>query len=113
MLVAVTFRAQPGREEELEALLDNPEMARRVARALGASRNALFFGDGRMVRILEFPDGAEPKPLAEVAAADPEIRTFLQRVGELAEDGYDLDDPESLEAFNRRVFVPAVYDVRA
>lgn len=111
MLVAFSFRAKRGREKEFEALLNNPESGRRVAQALGATRNTLFLREGRMIRILEFPDGATPKPLKEAARQDPRIMEFLQKLGPLVEAGYDLDRPGSMEAFNARIRFPVAYDV--
>jgi hypothetical protein len=112
MLVAFTFRAKPGKEREFEALLNSAESGRAAAKAMGATRNTLFLGDGRMVRILEFPDDAKPVPMAELAAQDPAFREFLRKIGGLVEDGFDIDRPETLEAFNKRAFVPFAYDVR-
>jgi len=112
MLVAFTFRAKPGKEKEFEALLDNPDAARQVARAMGATRNTLFLGGGRMVRILEFPEGAKPVPLVEIAAKDPRMHEFLRKLGPMVDDGFDIDRPETLEAFNKRVFVPLAFDVQ-
>lgn len=113
MLVCFTFRAKSGKEEELEALLNNPEGARHVARLMGATRNTLFLGGGRMVRVLEFPDGVEPVPLAEIAAKDAAVHEFLRQLGPLIEDGFDVDRPETLASFNRRALVPMAFDVRA
>lgn len=112
MLVAFTFRAKPGKEAELEILLNNPEAARQVARAMGATRNTLFLGSGRMVRVLEFPDGARPVPLAEIVAKDRGVYEFMKALGPLIEDGFDIDRPETLEAFNKRILVPLAFDVR-
>jgi len=112
MLVAFTFHAKPGREREFEALLNNPEAARHVARAIGATRNTLYRSGGRMIRILEFPDGAKPVPLAEVAARDPDVRDFLRKLGLLIEDGFDIDGPETLDSLNKRALVPLAFDVR-
>ena len=112
MLVAFTFRAKAGKEEEFEALLHNPEAAKHVARLMGATRNTLFLGGGRMVRILEFPEGAKPVPLTEIAAKDAGVRDFLAKLGPLVEDGFDVGRPETLEAFNKHVVVPLAFDVR-
>ena len=112
LLVAFTFRAKPGCEREFEALLNNPEAARHVSRATGATRNTLFLADGRMVRILEFPEGAQPVSVVEIAAKDREVREFLRKLGPLVEDGFDMERPETLEAFNKRVVVPIAFDVR-
>lgn len=112
MLIAFTFRAKPGKEEEFEALLNNPEGGKRVARAMGATRNTLFLGGGRIVRIMEFPDDARPPSLLEIAKDEPAVMDFLRRIGPLIEDGFDVDRPETLEAFNKRAFVPFAYDVR-
>ena len=57
MLMVFSFTAKPGKEREFEALLNNPEAARNVATAMGATRNALFLKDGRMIRVFEFPEG--------------------------------------------------------
>ena len=113
MLVAFSFQAKRGKESELESLLNNPESARAVARAMGAMRNTLFLKGGRMIRVLEFPEGARPVPLGEVAKRDPRVADFLRRLGSLIEDGYDIDRPGSLEAFNERITFPLAFDVRA
>lgn len=112
MLVAFSFRAKPGREREFEALLNNPEAARSTAQAMGAVRNTLFLKEGRMIRVLEFPEGVRPVPLAQVAERSPEIRAFLRRLGPLVEDGFDPDKPGSLEEFNRRASFPLAFDVK-
>ena len=112
MLVAFTFKAKPGKERELEALLNNPEAARAVARAQSAVRNTLFLKDGRMIRILEFPEGVKPVPLVEIAKHDPNLLAFLRKLGPLIEDGFDADRPETLEAFNRRIMFPIAFDVK-
>ena len=112
MLVVFSFIAKPGKEREFEALLNNPEAARHVAEAMGATRNALFVKDGRMIRVLEFPEGRKPVPLGEIAERDPSVKAFLRALGPLVEDGFDVDRPETLEAFNKRVLVPQAFDVR-
>lgn len=113
MLVGFSFEAKPGKAEELHALLSDPERGQAMAEALGATRNILFWQGDRMVRLLAFPDGTTPTPMAEVAERDPEVRDFLAKVGELAEAGYDLDDPGSLEAFTEAAKLELVYDVEA
>lgn len=112
MLVAFTFRAKPGKEAEFERLMNNPEGGRAVANALGATRNALFLKDGRMIRIMEFPEGARPRSLAEVAEHDANLKSFLKQLGPLIEDGFDVEAPGSLETFNRRISFTLAYDVR-
>lgn len=112
MLVCFAFEAKPGREAEFERLLNNAEGGRKVARGMGATRNSLFLKGGRMVRVLEFPDGGAPVPLAQLAKEDPEIEAFLRALGPLIKDGFDFDDPASLDAFNKRVFLPNAYDIR-
>ena len=112
MLVCFTFRAKSGKEEEFEGLLSNPEGGRLVAESMGATRNLLFLGGGRMVRIMEFPDGAKPPSLLEVARKEPAVMDFLRKIGPIIEDGFDVDRPETLAAFNQQAFVPVAYDVR-
>ena len=112
MLVCFTFRAKPGKEKEFEELLNAPDGARHVARLMGATRNTLFLGRGRMVRVLEFPEGVKPVPLTEIAAKDAAVQEFLRKLGPLLEDGFDVDRPETLDAFNRRILVPMAFDVR-
>lgn len=112
MLVGFSFRAKPGKTAELESLLDDPDAGRRIAAAIGAQRNVVFWQGDRMVRIFEFRDDAVPVPLAKVAEAQPAVKEFLRKVGELAEPGFDLDRPETFEAFNRACVLRLVYDVR-
>lgn len=112
MLIAFAFHARPGHEAELEALLNDPPMAERVGRGLGAVRNTLFMGRGRVVRILEFPEGVKPRSMAELAAADPQVADFLGRLGPLVEDGFDFDEPGSLDRFNARALMPLTFDLR-
>jgi len=112
MLVVFSFKAKHGREREFEELLNNPDAARAVARAMGAVRNALFMKDGRMIRVFEFPEGATPVPLHEIAERDPSLKDFLRKLGPLIEDGFDVDRPETLVAFNKRAFVPQAFDVK-
>ncbi|HEV8595419.1 MAG TPA: SchA/CurD-like domain-containing protein [Thermoplasmata archaeon] len=112
MLVTFTFRAKPGKEEEFERLLNNPESGRLFAKAMGASRNALFLKEGRMIRVVEFPEGAQPVAMTDIMERDPKVKEFLKKMGAIVEDGFDPDVPGSLEAFNRRVAVPLAYDVR-
>lgn len=112
MLLAFTFRAMPGKEREFEALLNDPAAAKRVARLMGATRNTLFLAHGRMIRILEFPEGTQPVSMADIAAKDAGVREFLRKIGPLIEDGFDMDRPGTLDAFNKRVLVPLALDVR-
>jgi len=112
MLVAFSFGAKPGKEREFESLLHNPDSARAVAKAMGATRNTLFLKDGRMIRVLEFPEGVKPVPLAEVAKRDPRVADFLRKLGPLIEDGFDFDRPGSMDAFNGRITYPLAFDVR-
>lgn len=112
MFVAFTFRAKRGKEAEFERLLNNPDSARAVAKGLGATRNVLFLKDGRMIRILEFPEGAKPVSLADLAERDPNLKAFLRNLGPLIEEGFDVDVPGSLEAFNRRITFTPAFDVR-
>jgi len=112
MLVAFTFAAKKGKEAEFEALLSNPEGGRAVARGLGATRNTLFLKGGRMVRVFEFPDGAKPPSINDLAGRDSAVRAFLAELGPLVEGGFDVDQPGSLEAFNQRVMLSLAYDVR-
>jgi hypothetical protein len=112
VLVAFTFRAKAGREGEFEELLDNPESGRMFAQLAGATRNILFLKGGRMIRVMEFAAGAKPVPLSELAERDANVRAFLQKIGPLIEEGFDLQQPDSLAAFNQRVMFPVAYDVR-
>lgn len=112
MLVCFTFEAKPGHEAEFDRLLNNAEAGRKVARLMGATRNALFLKGGRMVRVLEFPEDAKPVSLGELAKRDKDIEAFLRALGPLIKDGFDYDKPGSLEAFNQRVMTPLAYDLR-
>jgi len=112
MLVCFTFEAKPGREAEFERLLNNPDAGRAVARSMGASRNMLFVKGGRMVRVFEFPEGATPVPLGEIAKRDKKVEQFLRSIGPVIKDGFDVDTPGSLDAFNKRAAIPVAYDVR-
>lgn len=113
MLVCFSFQAKPGREGELERLLNNPEAGAAVARALGATRNTLFLGNGRVVRVLDFPDGSTPRALADVAKEDANVAAFLRALAPLIQNGFDMDVPSSLDVFNQRARIPLAYDVRA
>lgn len=111
--VVFSFKAKPGREKDLAALLDNAEAGRAVAHAMGASRNMLFLNeDGRMVRLLEFADGVKPLGLGAIAEKDPNVKVFLRRVAEVVENSFDPDRPETLDAFNRRNGFRLAFDVR-
>ncbi|HEV8358934.1 MAG TPA: SchA/CurD-like domain-containing protein [Candidatus Thermoplasmatota archaeon] len=112
MLVAFSFRAKPGREQELEALLSNADAGRAVAKGLGATRNMLFWRDGRMVRVLEFPAGAPRRTMTDLARDDPRMAEFLGKLAPLIEDGFDPKDLGSLDAFNQRMGLRLLYDVR-
>lgn len=112
MLVCFAFEAKPGKEAEFEKLLNNAEAGRAVARAMGATRNSLFLKGGRMVRIFEFPDGRAPVSLGELTKTDKGIEKFLRALGPLIKDGFNFDQPGSLEAFNKRVALPLAYDAR-
>lgn len=100
MLVAFSFRAKRGKEREFERLLNDSEMALYFAKAMGATRNMLFLKEGQMIRVLEFPDAARPSPMLDLASTDPKIEDFLRRMGPIIEDGFDFDQPESLDAFS-------------
>lgn len=112
MLVVFSFQAKPGKERELEQLLNNPEAGRNVAKAIGATRNTLFLKNGRMVRILEFPEGTKPVSLGELAERDPNLKAFLRKLGPVIQDGFDVDQPESLEAFNQRNTFDLACDIK-
>ena len=113
MLVAFSFRTKPGKEREFEQMLNNPESGRNVAKATGATRNTLFLREGRMFRVLEFPEGVKPVSLVELAERDPNVKEFLRKLGSIIEDGFDVDRPESIEAFNQRNSLNLAYDVKA
>ncbi len=113
MLVAFTFRAKVGKEEELERLLDNPESGLRIAKALGAIRNALFLGNGRIVRIFEFPEGVKPMTMTDLARKDPKVKEFLRSLSTVIEDGFDVGNLETLDDFSRRSSLRLAYDVRS
>ena len=112
MLVGFSFKARPGKAEELETLLSDPEGGRRVAAAMGATRNILFWQGDRMVRILKFPEGTTPVPMAEVARRDADVAAFLARVGRLTDPPFDPAVPGSLEEFSARTALRLAYDVR-
>lgn len=112
MLVAFTFKAKVGKEEELEKLLNNPESGLRIAKALGAVRNTLFLTNGRMVRIFEFPDGSKPMTMTDLARKDPKAKEFLRSLSAFIEDGFDVDNLETLDDFSRRTSLRLAYDVR-
>lgn len=111
-MIAFTFRAKPGREREFEELINNPESGRAFAKMMGATRNTLFLRDGRMIRVVEIPDGIRPVPMEEIMEKDPNLKAFLRKLGSIIEGGFDPDVPGSLEAFNRRITFPLAYDVR-
>jgi hypothetical protein len=112
MLVCFTFEAAPGHEAAFEKLLNNPEAGAKVARLMGATRNTLFLKGGRMVRVFEFPEGRKPVSLGELAKSDRGIEAFLRALGPLVKDGFDIDKPGSLDAFNARAALPLAYDAR-
>ncbi len=112
MLQAFSFRAKPGKEKEFEQLLNNPEAGRAAARAQGATRNILFLSKGRMIRILEFPDGAKPVPISELAKKDPNVMAFVLKTIPLIEDAPDPDRPETFEEFNKQIMFTLAYDVK-
>ena len=112
MLVVFSFRAKPGKERELESLLNNPESGRNFAKAVGATRNTLFLNNGRMIRILEFPNDAKPVSMSELAEQNPKLKEFLLNMGPIIEDGFDVDVPGSLDAFNERITFNLAYDVK-
>lgn len=112
MIVAFTFKAKPGKADEMQEILDNPAGGERVAKAMGAKRNLLLWHEGRMVRVLEFEDGVEPVPLPVIAKQDEKVREFLKRLGGLTEPGFDPDDEDGMKAFNKQVAMQVLYDVR-
>jgi hypothetical protein len=113
MLVGFSFTAKPGKAAELERVLNNERVTRKLMQAMGAKRNTLFWQGDRMVRIVELPDGAGPVDVAALARADPEIAAFLRAIGPLAEPGFDLDAPETLAAFNKAIVMRQVFDLKA
>ena len=114
MLIAFTFNAKPGKEQEFETLLNNPESGLAIAKALGAKRNTLFLGNGRMIRIFEFPEGVKPNmTLTELAQKDSKVKEFLRKLSAVIEDGFDVDNLQTMDEFNKRASVKLVYDVRA
>jgi hypothetical protein len=80
---------------------------------MGATRNILFLKGGRMIRVLEFPQGVTPVSLAELAKKDKDVDQFLRRLAPLIRDGYDPDRPETIASFNQRASVTVAYDVHA
>jgi len=65
-----------------------------------------------MVRVLEFADGVTPVPVAHAAKTDAGLAAFLRKLGPLVQEGFDFDEPGSLDAFNKRVVLPVAFDVR-
>lgn len=112
MLVAFSFKAKVGMEEEFERLLNNPESGARIAKAIGAVRNMLFLGNGRMVRIFEFPDGIKPVTMTDLASQDLNAKEFLRTLSAVIEDGFDVDKLETLDDFSKRSSLRLAYDVR-
>ena len=111
MLVAFSFRAKPGKEKEFEQLLNNSEAGRAAAKAMGALRNTLFISNGRMIRVLEFPEGARPVPMSELAKQDANFMSFLRKLGPLIQDGFDPEHLETMEEFNSRNTFALAYDL--
>jgi hypothetical protein len=111
MLIAFTFEAKQGKEAEFEAALNDPEAARMMAKKMGAVRNTLFLGEGRMIRILEFPEGTAPRSMSRLVEEDPEVHAFMARLGPLIKDGFDVTEPGSLDTFSKRSAVPLAFDV--
>lgn len=112
MLNVISFRAKPGKEKELEALLGDEKTTRRLAKTFGQKRNALFLKDGRMIRVLEVEDGAEPPDIAALARDEPWFRETLEDLSELVEDPFDVDDDASITAWMQRSMFPQVFDIR-
>ena len=112
MLLAFSFRAKPGKEKEFEQLLNNPEVGRAAATAQGAKRNTLFLSNGRMIRILEFPEGTKPVPMSELFKKDSNVKDFLLKLSPLIQDGPDPDHPETFEEFNKQIMFDLAYDVQ-
>ena len=112
MLVAISFRSKPGKEHEFGQLLGDPERGRMLVKAMGATRNALFLNDGRMIRILEFAERVKPVSLGQAAERDPNIKEFLREIAPLIQDGFEADQPGSVEAFSQRCVFKLAYDVR-
>lgn len=112
MLVAFSFKAKVGMEEEFERLLNNPESGARIAKAIGAVRNMLFLGNSRMVRIFEFPDGIKPVTMTDLASQDLNAKEFLRTLSAVIEDGFDVDKLETLDDFSKRSSLRLAYDVR-
>jgi hypothetical protein len=112
MIVAVTFRAKIGMEDQFNSLLNDPETGRRFAELMGATRNILFLGNGIMVRVMEFPDGVTPRTLTDIAKENIEVASFLRKLGRVIDGGFDYDQPKTLDDFSKKVTVPLAYDVR-
>lgn len=112
MLNVISFRAKPGKENDLEALLSDEETTRRIAKTFGQERNALFFKDGRMIRVLEVPEGAGPPDLAGLAQEEAWFHDLLEEISQIVEDPFDVDDEASIQAFTERVVFPQVFDIR-
>ena len=79
---------------------------------MGATRSTLFLNAGRMIRVVDIPEGVKPTPMEKIMEKDPNVKAFLRKLGSIIEDGFDPDVPGSLEAFNGRITFPLAYDVR-
>lgn len=112
MQIAFTFRAKQGREEDLAEAMCDRELAARLARSLGATRSTLFLGGGQVVRVLEFPESVTPPLLPELVRKEPEYVAWLRRIAPLVENGPDVDNLHSLQAFHQRTTVPLAMEVR-
>jgi hypothetical protein len=111
MIIAFTLRARPGHEAEMKALIDDPQAAEAVAKAMGARRNLLLWHHDRAVRVLEFDAGVEPVPLFRLAQENGAIHAFLKRLGGLVEPSFDPDDESSFQAFSQASLMEVLFDV--
>ena len=65
-----------------------------------------------MIRILELPEDVKPVSMTEIAENNPKIKEFLRKFGPIIENGFDVDEPESLENFNKRITFKLAYDIK-
>jgi hypothetical protein len=114
LLFGISFTARPGKEADLERVLSDLNVIRRVASHMGCTLEAVFLQGSRFTEVFDMP-GAEPtlaRSRILSAFGQTEVQEFLRQFAPLLDDPFIADDPTSYAAWIQRHKIRLVVDAR-